>query len=95
MQPTPTYNIAVLPGDGIGPEVMDEAVRVLEAAASAHGFALAFESYPVGGIAIDLHGEPLPEKTQAACRRRAKSGRVSRSRSAPLVRCSRLGRPSS
>ena len=63
-----TYHIAVLPGDGIGPEVTDEAIRVLEAAASAHGFALAFDSYPVGGIAIDLHGDPLPEKTQAACR---------------------------
>ena len=69
MQSPKTYQIAVLPGDGIGPEVMDEAIRVLEAAASAHGFALVFESYPVGGIAIDLHGDPLPEKTQAACRR--------------------------
>ena len=68
MQPPQPYQIAVLPGDGIGPEVTDEAVRVLEAAASAHGFALAFDKYPVGGIALDLHDDPLPEKTRAACR---------------------------
>ena len=68
MQPPKTYQVAVLPGDGIGPEVTGEAVRVLEAAASAHGFALAFETLPVGGIAIDLYGEPLPEQTQTACR---------------------------
>ena len=68
MQPTPTYQIAVLPGDGIGPEVTDEAVRVLEAAASAHGFSLDVETYPIGGIAIDQYGEPLPATTLAACR---------------------------
>ncbi len=68
MQPTQTYQIAVLPGDGIGPEVTDEAVRVLEAAAPAHGFSLAFETYPIGGIAIDQYGEPLPATTLAACR---------------------------
>ena len=67
MQPTQTYHIAVLPGDGIGPEVTDEAVRVLEAAASAHGFSLRVEKYLIGGSAIDYYGEPLPATTLAAC----------------------------
>ena len=67
MQSPKTYRIVVLPGDGIGPEVTDEAVRVLEAAGTVHGFSLAFDNHPIGGIAIDLFGEPLPEKTLAAC----------------------------
>ncbi len=67
MLSTQTYQIAVLPGDGIGPEVTDEAVRVLEAAASAHGFSLRVKRYPIGGSAIDYYGEPLPATTLAAC----------------------------
>ncbi|MGL5365529.1 MAG: isocitrate/isopropylmalate family dehydrogenase, partial [Plesiomonas shigelloides] len=53
------YRIAVLPGDGIGPEVMQEARKVL--AAVAQRFALQFElqEFDVGGIAIDRHGTPL------------------------------------
>ena len=56
--------VAVLPGDGVGPEVTNAAVRVLEAS----GAGLAFESHPFGGAAIDAVGEPLPETTLAACR---------------------------
>lgn len=69
MQPPRTYHIAVLPGDGIGPEVTDEAVRVLRAAASAYGFSLTFDEHPVGGVALDGHDDPLPAATLRACRR--------------------------
>ena len=68
MQLPKTYHIAVLPGDGIGLEVTDEAVRVLQAAASAHGFSLAFDEHPVGGSALDRFDDPLPEATLRACR---------------------------
>ena len=61
--------IAVLPGDGIGPEVVSEGVRVLQAVADRFGHAFAFESAPVGGSAIDTEGDPLPARTLALCRR--------------------------
>jgi len=57
------YKIAVLPGDGIGPEVMKEGVRVLEAVAAKFGFALELNWADVGGAAYDNHGHPLPEST--------------------------------
>ncbi|RMF58045.1 MAG: 3-isopropylmalate dehydrogenase, partial [Bacteroidetes bacterium] len=63
-----TYRLAVLPGDGIGPEVTREAVRVLEAAAGRFGFRLETATHPVGGAALDATGDPLPPATQAACR---------------------------
>jgi 3-isopropylmalate dehydrogenase len=59
--------VAVLAGDGIGPEVMSEAIKVLEAAQKKFAFALSFQSADVGGIAIDNHGEPLPPATLALC----------------------------
>jgi len=62
-----SHKIAVLPGDGIGPEVMREAVRVLDAAAAKHGFTVEKEWADVGGIAIDNHGHPLPESTLKLC----------------------------
>jgi len=57
------FSIAVLPGDGIGPEVMKEGVKVLEAAGKKYGFSLKLEWAPVGGAAYDLHKHPLPEST--------------------------------
>jgi 3-isopropylmalate dehydrogenase len=60
--------IAVLPGDGIGPEVTREAVRALEAIAQLFGHELALTEYAFGGAAIDQHGDPLPPATLAACR---------------------------
>lgn len=57
------YKIAVLPGDGIGPEVMKEGVRVLEAVAAKFGFNLELNWADVGGAAYDNHGHPLPEST--------------------------------
>ncbi len=64
---TASYHIVVLPGDGIGPEVTQEAVRVLEAAAEALGFQVHMETHPVGGAAIEAFGDPLPEPVLAAC----------------------------
>ncbi|QIL85839.1 3-isopropylmalate dehydrogenase [Vibrio sp. HDW18] len=61
------YKIAVLPGDGIGPEVMAQAYKVLDAIEKKHGLRLIREQHDVGGIAIDNHGCPLPESTLHAC----------------------------
>jgi len=59
--------IAVLSGDGIGPEVMDEAIRVLDVVQEKFGFSLEYEAADVGGIAIDNHGQALPESTLKVC----------------------------
>ena len=53
------YKIAVLPGDGIGPEVMDEGTQVLEQVAKLYGFGVELEYGIVGGASIDAHGKPL------------------------------------
>jgi len=57
--------IAVLPGDGIGPEVVAEAVRCLQAVASRHGHEFSLAEAPVGAAAMDLAGEPPPAQTLA------------------------------
>ena len=57
------YKIAVLPGDGIGPEVMKEAVRVLDVVSKKFGFDVNAEWANVGGAAYDESGSPLPEST--------------------------------
>ncbi len=59
---------ALLPGDGIGPEIVAEARRVLEAVAGRFGHAFTFDVQPMGGAAIDEFGDPLPQSTLAACR---------------------------
>lgn len=59
---TPPPTIAVLPGDGIGPEIVRQAVKVLEALRSP-GFDFRLEYAPVGGAAIEQTGHPLPEDT--------------------------------
>jgi 3-isopropylmalate dehydrogenase len=61
--------IAVTAGDGIGPEVTAEAVRVLERIGARCDHSFRFESALLGGAAIDATGEPLPETTLALCRR--------------------------
>ncbi len=63
-----TLKFAVLPGDGIGPEVMHAALEVLQAVASREGLTLDYKEADVGGIAIDRHGEALPESTLQVCR---------------------------
>lgn len=59
--------IAVLPGDGIGPEVMEQAIRILKKASDIYGFAFEYEFADVGGAAIDNHGTALPESTLKLC----------------------------
>ena len=59
--------IAVLAGDGIGPEVMAEALKVLDVARQKFGFSLEYEAADVGGIAIDNHGQALPQSTLDVC----------------------------
>ena len=60
--------IAVLPGDGIGPEVTRAAVQVLQDCAAAHDHSFEFRELPFGGAAIDGFGGPLPASTLAECR---------------------------
>ncbi len=61
--------IAVLPGDGIGPEVTQEAVKVLRAVAQRFHLTLDFQEAPIGGAAFEIAGTPLPDQTLAVCRR--------------------------
>jgi 3-isopropylmalate dehydrogenase len=56
-----SYNIAVIPGDGTGPEVVAEGIKVLKAAAAAHGITFTFTPYPFGGEHYKKTGEILPE----------------------------------
>lgn len=60
--------IAVLPGDGIGPEVTTAAVAVLEAVGRHHGHQFILREHAIGGAAIDACGDPLPAATLVACR---------------------------
>ena len=62
-----TYHIALLKGDGIGPEIVDSAVRVLEAIGKKYGHEFIFTPYDIGGCSIDRHGVPLTEETVAGC----------------------------
>lgn len=65
---TQTYRIALLPGDGIGPEITRVAVQVLETVAQKIGVTFEFTEAPIGGCAIDQTGEPLPASTLDICR---------------------------
>ena len=60
---TRNYKIGVIKGDGIGPEIVDEAVKVLDAVSAVEGFHLDYEEFLLGGAAIDATGVPLPEET--------------------------------
>src|SRR5215469_11276324 len=59
--------IAVLPGDGIGPEVTAEGIRCLERVAQLFGHGFELDILPFGGAAIDSHRDPLPPETLRAC----------------------------
>ena len=61
-------NIVLLPGDGIGPEIIAQGRRVLETIGTKFGHQFAFQECPIGGNAIDDFGTPLPDDTLAACR---------------------------
>ena len=60
-------NIALLKGDGIGPEIVDSAVEVLKKTAEKFGHKFNFTPYLIGGAAIDATGKPLPEETVEGC----------------------------
>lgn len=62
------YNIAVVPGDGIGPEVVGEAIRVLDAVGKKYGHQFNYNTVLAGGAAIDEYGECLPDSTIQACK---------------------------
>lgn len=65
---TKQHKIAVLPGDGIGPEITEQALKVLHAVTGASGQRFTYEEALVGGAAIDATGSPLPEDTLELCR---------------------------
>ena len=62
-----SMKIVVLPGDGIGPEVTDEAEKMMTEIAADYGLELDLQTELIGGAAMDATGEPLPEKTLQAC----------------------------
>jgi 3-isopropylmalate dehydrogenase len=62
-----TYAIAVLPGDFIGPEVIDATLEVLDVVAPTYDFKLEYTRLPFGGNALESHGHPLPEETKEKC----------------------------
>ncbi|MCP5101277.1 MAG: 3-isopropylmalate dehydrogenase, partial [Chloroflexi bacterium] len=59
--------ITLLPGDGIGPEVVGEATKVLDTVAAKYGHTFTYQTGLAGGIAIDETGNPLPEETLGMC----------------------------
>ena len=64
-----SYNICVIKGDGIGPEIADEAIKVLDSVSAKFNFELNYEYYLMGGAAIDVFGEPLPDETLNGARK--------------------------
>lgn len=62
-----SYKIAVIKGDGIGPEIVDEAIKVLDAVSAKEDFELSYEEYLMGGSAYDVKGTPLPDETIEGC----------------------------
>ena len=62
------YKITLLKGDGIGPEIVNEAVKVLNKVAEKYQFSIQYEDAYLGGIAIDKTGVPLPEETITKCK---------------------------
>jgi 3-isopropylmalate dehydrogenase len=63
-----SYRISLIPGDGIGPDVVSEAVKCLDALSSRRGLRFSYESFLMGGCAIDATGVPLPEETVRGCK---------------------------
>ena len=64
-----SYNIAILKGDGIGPEIVDEAIKVLDFTGKTFGFSVNYTEALIGGSAIDTEGVSLPEDTITACKK--------------------------
>ncbi|KAK0599014.1 hypothetical protein LWI29_001553 [Acer saccharum] len=66
--PTKRYSITILPGDGIGPEIISVAKDVLKLIGSLEGIEFGFQEMPLGGSALDLTGVPLPDETLLAAK---------------------------
>ena len=62
------YKITLLKGDGIGPEIVNQAVKVLDCVAEKFGFGVTYDEALLGGCAIDATGVPLPDETVAKCK---------------------------
>ncbi len=62
-----TYNVTLLKGDGIGPEIVDQAIKVLDTVGKKYDFSINYTDALIGGAAIDATGEPLPQATIDAC----------------------------
>jgi len=62
------YKIAIIKGDGIGPEIIEQSELVLKNVSQKHSFELLFDYAPMGGEAIDLYGVPLPDDTLTLCK---------------------------
>ncbi len=60
--------ICLMPGDGIGPEIVEQAVKVLDKVAKKFGHTVSYTNALIGGAAIDATGGPLPDETVAACK---------------------------
>ncbi|NLX64894.1 MAG: 3-isopropylmalate dehydrogenase [Clostridiaceae bacterium] len=63
------YKIAVIPGDGIGPEIVDQGLKVLDKVGQIYGHKFEYSILPAGGCAIDTVGVPLPDETVEACKK--------------------------
>jgi 3-isopropylmalate dehydrogenase len=63
-----SYNIAVIKGDGIGPEIVDEAIKVLNSVSKKEGFELNYEEFLMGGCAYEALGTPIPDATIEGCK---------------------------
>ncbi len=63
------FNIALMPGDGIGVEIIDQAVKVLDKVGEKYGHEFNFQEVLIGGVAIDKTGSPLPEETVEICKK--------------------------
>ena len=59
------YNVAVIPGDGIGPEIVREARKVLDKVGAVYGHEFAYTELLMGGASIDVHGVPLTDEALA------------------------------
>jgi 3-isopropylmalate dehydrogenase len=68
MKKVMNFNIAVIKGDGIGPEIVDQAIKALDAVGAAYGHSFRYEAVLAGGAAIDATGKALPQHTVDVCK---------------------------
>ena len=63
------YKIAVIPGDGIGPEIVNQGLKVLDKIGQIYGHKFEYKTLKAGGCAIDTFGVPLPDETVEVCKK--------------------------